>query len=195
MQERFLPARSRLLPAILTLAVVLSFSTTAYGIQPDNLPPIIETPSIDPANPGPSDAATVSVVVIDNTDIRNVSIVYTTDNWTASNVVLYASYNLTNNIAKATIPPQPSGARVSYYVVAYDTSGNQGVNNNAGAYFTYEVASGPATSITSFWGLVVVAVIAAAAGMILLGYLTRLKRTASFNQSHGRRQSSTQTQP
>ncbi len=195
MQEPFLPARSKLLLVILILAAVLSLSTTVYGVPPDTTPPTVETPSIEPANPGPGDGATVSVVVTDARGVRNVSIVYTTDNWTASNVVLYASYNSTSGVAKATIPPQPGGTRVSYKVVAYDTSGNRGVNDNAGAYFTYEVASGPATSITSFWGLVVIAVIAAAAGMILLGYFTRRKRTGPLNQPRGRRQSSTQTQP
>ena len=180
---------------IALLAAVLFVSNMVYGVPPDNTPPTIETPSIEPASPGSGDPVTVSVVVTDARGVYNVSIVYSTDNFTSVNVVLPAAYNSTSGIAKATIPAQTGGGRVSYYVVAYDASGNKGVNYNAGMFFTYEVPAGPATSITSFWGLVVIAVIAAAAGVIVVGYLTRRKATLSSNQTRGRRQTSPQTQP
>lgn len=177
------------------LVSVLSLSTLVYGVPPDNTPPTIETPAIEPTSPGPGDPVTVSVVVTDfGRGVYNVSIVYSTDNFTTVNAVRPAAYNSTSGIAKATIPAQTGGGRVSYYIVAYDVSGNKGVNDNAGMYFTYDVPAGPATSITSFWGLVVIAVIAAAAGVIVVGYLTRRKATPS-NQTRGRRQTSPQAQP
>ncbi len=166
----------------LALVLVLSASTGVYAVPPDTTPPTIETPTINPTSPGPNDPVTVSVVVTDARGVANVSIIYTTNNWTSVNVQLTAAYNSTSGVSTATIPPQTGGGRVAYYVVAYDSSGNKGVNDNAGADYTYEVAPSPVTTITSLWALVVIAAIAAVA-MVLVGLLTRRKKATASNQT------------
>ncbi len=163
-----------------------------YGAPSQTTPPTIETPSIQPANPGPGDPVTVSVVVYGEVGVSNVSVIYTTDNWTSVKVVLPAAYNATSDIATATIPARSGGGRVSYYVVAYDTSGNRGVNDNAGMFFTFQVPAGPGgpggpgTSITSSWGLLVVAALLAM-GMGLVLYFARRKTNTTSNQTSGRK--------
>lgn len=187
-----MPTLGKLSFLALVLLAVLSVSTAVYGAPVQNTSPTIETPSIQPTNPGPGDPVTVSVVVYGEVGISNVSIIYTTDNWTSIKVVLPAAYNATSDVATATIPAQSGGGRVSYYVVAYDTSGNRGVNNNAGMFFTFQVPAGPGgpgTSIASSWGLFVVAALLAI-GMGIVLYFTRRKNTAS-NQTSGRKSNHT----
>ena len=182
LKERFLLRPSKLLSLTVVLLTLLSLSTIVHAPPADTTPPTIETPTIQPTNPGSGDPVTVSVLVTDAHGVYNVSIIYTTDNWTTVNVVLPAIYNSTSGLAKATIPAQPGGGRVAYYVAAYDTSGNRGVNDNAGAYFIFDVAAsptGPTTSITSSWGLLVIAAIAAMVMGMVLFFATRKKKTAS----------------
>ncbi len=178
----------KLLELTVLLVALLAISTSAYAAPPQNIPPTIETPTIQPTNPSSADPVIVSVIVTAAVGVSSVSIVYTTDNWTSVNIVLPATYNSTSGLAQATIPALQGGGRVSYYVVAYDTSGNRGVNDNAGRYFTYQVAtgpSGPGTSITSSWGLLVIAAIAAMVmGMVLFFARRRKNTTASQSSTH-----------
>ncbi len=106
----------------------------------DNTPPTIGIPTIQPTSPSSSDQVKVSVNVTDSgSGVKNVSITYTTDNWKTTNTTVLASYNITTSKATGMIPALQNGGRVYYYVVSLDNAGNRAVNNNAGAYFSYDV--------------------------------------------------------
>ena len=111
--------------------------------------------------PRPSDLVTVSVIAQDpDSPVKNVSIIYTTDNWATINKTVIATYDNNTQVAIAQIPAQPTGVHVQYYAIAYDPSGNLGTNNNAGSYFNYTVSKSsqplPWTYIEIGLGLVVV---------------------------------------
>lgn len=136
----------------------------------DGTPPIINPPSIQPASPSSSDTVTVSVVVRDTggqaSGVKNVSIVYSTDNWQSVNITLGAPYNATSETATTQIPPQ-SSARVTYYVIAFDNAENMGVNNNNGNYFGYDI---PAPAYVSTISYIIVGA-AIAAGISLIAFM------------------------
>jgi hypothetical protein len=84
---------------------------------------------------------TVSVTVQDpDSPVKNVRIIYTTDDWGTINRTLIATYDNNTEVANAQIPAEPAGVRVQYYIVAYDPSGNRGTNNNSGSYYGYTVS-------------------------------------------------------
>jgi len=123
----------------------------------DTTPPTISTPTITPASPGSTDTVMVKVNVTDTgSGVKNVSITYTTDNWKSVNKTLSATYNITSHYAAAQIPPLQLGGHVEYYVIAFDNAGNKAVNNNSGAYFSYDVS----TWFASIWLWVILAVAA-----------------------------------
>ncbi len=139
----------------------------------DNTPPIIGAPTIQPVSPGPSDTVAVSVVVQDpDSGVKNVSIVYTTDNWKTVNKTLVATYILSTQTATAQIPALQSGGQVVYYIVAFDNAGNRGVANNAATYYTYIV---PVPWYLNSWSYIAIAV-ALGAFLIAILFLTRRKR-------------------
>ncbi len=72
--------------------------------------------------------------------MKNVSVVYTTDNWRTINRTLVATYDSNTQVATAQIPAQSAGVHVQYYIIAYDPSGNRGTSNNSGSYFGYTVS-------------------------------------------------------
>ncbi len=121
--------------------------------------PNISTPSISPSSPGPSDQVTVTTTVTaGNSGVLNVTLVYTTDNWKATNTTVVALYSSASQNATAHIPAQYNGGHVEYYIVAFDGNGNKKVNNNNGNYFSYTVTTPPPGTTTNTWivlGLVV----------------------------------------
>ena len=143
----------------------------------DGTPPTISQPSILPASPSSSDAVTVSVVVRDlggqASGVKNVSIVYSNDNWVSVNITLDAPYNATSETATAQIPP--SSANVTYYVIAFDIAGNMEVNNNNGDYFTYGI---PAPAYVSTIAYIIVGA-AIAAGVSLIAFMMLRKPSKS----------------
>lgn len=133
---------------MLALIAVVGSVSFVYAPAP-NMPPNIGTPAINSSAPGPSDTVTVSVNVTSaRSTVKNVTVTYTVDNWKASNSTILASYNATTTNATAKIPPLTTGGKVSYYVVAYDINGLKAVNNNNGAYFSYNV-SAPQTPVST----------------------------------------------
>ncbi len=155
----------------------------AHAPAPDTTPPSIGTPSITPTTPGPSDPVKVLVNVTDNrSGVQNVTIVYTTDNWQSVNNTILASYNATTTIATGQIPALTSG-HVAYYIVAFDNAGNKRVNNNSGAFYTYDVAASPLTSVTNAW-LAIVAVAGVALGVSIVSIrMLRKKPLTSHNHN------------
>jgi len=122
--------------------------------------PNISTPGITPSSPGPNDQVTVTATVTaGNSGVLNVTLAYSTDNWKATNTTVVASYNSTSQQATAHIPPQYNGGHVQYYLVAFDGNGNKKVSN----YFSYAVATPPASTTTNTW--IELALVAATLGV------------------------------
>ncbi len=118
---------------------------------------------LQPASPTYKDPVTVSVNVTDDQyGVKNVTIVYTNDNWQTVNATLLASYNIATETATAEIPAQSNGGDVAFYIVAFDNHGNRAVNNNTGSYFTYDVPTPGILSVTNTW--LVTAMLLAALG-------------------------------
>lgn len=155
---------------LVAFIIVVAPVVLVHAPPADGTPPIINPPSIQPASPSSSDAVTVSVVVRDTgsqaSGVKNVSIVYSTDNWQSVNITLGAPYNATSETATAQIPPQ-STARVTYYVIAFDIAGNMAVNNNNGNYFAYDI---PAPAYVSTISYIIVGA-AIAAGISLIAFM------------------------
>lgn len=134
----------------------------------DTTPPVISTPAIRPISPRPSDPVNVTVSVVDTgSGVKNVSIVYTTDNWKSVNKTLAATYSTTTQNATAQIPALQSGGHVEYYIIAFDNAGNRAVNNNANQYFSYDVSS-PWYLTSAFYIALAVALAALLAAVLLM---------------------------
>ena len=147
--------------ASLLLALHSVSNVSAPGFNFDTTPPLIGTPRIQPAAPGPNDIVAISVITQDpDSPVKNVSIIYTTDSWGTINKTLVATYDNNTQVAVVQIPAQPTGVHVQYYITAHDPSGNLGTNNNAGSYFSYTVSKSsqplPWTYIEIGLGLIVV---------------------------------------
>jgi hypothetical protein len=142
-------------------------SVNAPGFNFDTTPPLIGTPKIQPATPGPNDIVTVSAIAQDpDSSVKNVSIIYTNDNWNTINKTLVATYDNNTQVAVAQIPAQPSGAHVQYYIIAYDPSGNRGTNNNSGNYFSYNISQ-PSQPIPWTYIAIALGVIAVLGGILV----------------------------
>jgi hypothetical protein len=166
----------------LALAILCALSIPAIVHAPaDTIPPVIGTPVFQPSSPAPSDAVTVSVNVTDNRAVKNVTIVYTTDNWSSVNTTVVASYNATSNVAKAQIPAQANGGHVEFYIVAFDTSGNKSVNKNSGNYFTYNIPAPAFPAATSTW--IIAGVLVAALGIFAMVFVRTVMKPAPPKQS------------
>src|SRR5262245_44777781 len=162
---------------------VLAAPLLAHAPPADTTPPSIGTPTINPTSPTTNDAVTVLVNVTDNHGVQNVSIVYTTDNWQTTNSTIPGTYNTTTTTATAQIPSLSNGGHVAYYIVAYDTSDNKQVNNNSGAFYTYDVPASPLTSVTNAW-LAIVAVAGVALGVSIVAIRMIRKKPLTSRHSN-----------
>ena len=134
----------------LLMATLMTFNAPLLAHAPPNTSPTIGTPVIQPSPPTYSAPATVYVNVTDqHSSIQNVTIIYTTDNWKMVNTTLLASYNATTTTATAQIPALAGGGHVSFYIVAFNGNGINGVNDNSGSYFGYDVTAPPAVPTTT----------------------------------------------
>ncbi len=79
-------------------------------------PPGMGTLSIEPSSPTSSDSVNVSVTVLDDGTIVNVTLYYQVDGGSWNTVLMTANGNTYWGI----IPAQSNGANVTYYVIAYD---------------------------------------------------------------------------
>jgi hypothetical protein len=149
--SRFTRNLALAIPLLLLLPVVALVAALPAG-------PNISTPSISPSSPGPTDQVTVTATVTaGNSGVLNVTLVYSTDNWKATNTTVLAVYNVTSSQATAHIPAQLNGGHVEYYLVAFDGNGVKKVNNNNGAYFSYTVTTQPSTTTNTWIELALVA--------------------------------------
>ena len=165
-----MPKKGNILVLLLAFTIVVAPVVLVRAPPADGTPPNIGQPSIQPVSPSSSDTVTVSAVVRDTggqaSGVKNVSIVYSTDNWQSVNITLTAAYNATSETATAQIPPQ-SSARVTYYVIAFDNAENRAVNNNNGNYFAYDI---PAPAYVSTVSYIIVGA-AIAAGISLIAFM------------------------
>ena len=169
---------------MMSVLTVLSAPLLAYAAPPDNTPPVIGNPVFTPSSPSATDIVTVRVNVTDNrSGVNNVTVVYTTDNWHATNKTLLATYNATTTTASAHIPALTAGGHVSFYIVAFDNAGNQAVNNNSGSYYNYTVPAPPISTTTSTW-LVYGVLGAVLAGVAVAALKILRKRNQSSLQTH-----------
>ena len=111
------------------------------GIKLDKTAPIIAAP-----NRNPSDTVDqgIEVKVLVNitdlsSDVKNATLLYTTDNGSSWETPRTMSYNATTGYYETTIPGQLAGTTVKYQIVAYDNAGNMETNDNAGEYYIYSV--------------------------------------------------------
>ena len=158
------------------LSLLLLIPAVAMVAAPRAGGPNISTPSISPSSPGPNDQVTVTVTVTSGgVGIQNVTTVYTTDNWKATNTTLLASYNSTNSQAAARIPALHNGGQVKYYIVAFDNSNNRVVNDNNGSYFSYTVPAPTSGFNTNTWIELAIVLIVVGAGASIAFYSFRRK--------------------
>ncbi len=181
-QGRVMPKIRLSICLLIASTFILSSPLLAHAPPPDTTPPSIGTPTITPSTPGPDDPVTVLVNVTDNrSGVRNVTIVYTTDNWQSVNSTLAATYNMTTTTAAGQIPALTSG-HVAYYIVAFDNAGNKRVSNNSGAFYTYDVTASPLTSVTNAW-LAIVAVAGVALGVSIVSVRMLRKKPLTSRSS------------
>jgi hypothetical protein len=159
------------------MAFLLLIPAVAIVAGPRPGGPSISTPTISPALPSPNDQVTVNATVnAGATGVQNVTVVYTTDSWKATNTTVLASYTSTSQIALAHIPPEPGATHVEYYVVAFDTNGNRAVKDNGGAYYSYTVSGAPGTIGTSTWIELAIVLVAVGATVSVAVYSLRPKK-------------------
>ena len=160
----------------LVMASLIALSVPLSAHAPPNSPPVIGTPVIQPSSPTYSAPVRVSVNVTDqHSSVRNVTIIYTTDNWKMVNTTLLASYNATTTTATVQIPALASGGHVAFYVVAFNGNGIKGVNDNSGSYFGYDVAT-PPSLITTTNGWIVTGIILGSLGAFAVAALHFLRK-------------------
>ena len=169
------------------LAFVISFLLLLPAVALVAAPPAgpsISTPSISPSSPGPNDQVMVTATVTaGNSGVLNVTLVYSTDNWKATNTTVLAVYNATSTQATAHIPALYNGGHVEYYLVAFDGNGNKKVNNNNGTYFSYTVTIQPSTTTNTWIEIALVAAALGVGGTIAFTSMRPKTRTGSSSTS------------
>jgi hypothetical protein len=75
--------------------------------------------------------------------VENVTLSYFTNNTAFANVTIML--NSAPDMYVGTIPGESAGTTVYYFVTAYDSQGNEAMNNNAGANWSYVVIPRPLT--------------------------------------------------
>lgn len=82
---------------------------------------------------------TISATVSDEgSGVKNVILYYRNDR-DSSFGPIPMEYNFSQQVYEATLPGQPAGTTVEYFIVAYDRAGNSAVENNSGIYYNYQV--------------------------------------------------------
>jgi hypothetical protein len=121
--------------------VTMDANHTLQAIFQDITPPTIVAVTQSPPlnNVLENEAVAVSANVTDaESGVKNVTLTYTTDNWTTSNS-LSMTLNTSTGLWEAAIPGNALGTLVKYKIVAYDNAGNSAVDDNAGNYYVYMV--------------------------------------------------------
>jgi hypothetical protein len=110
------------------------------GIKLDKTHPTIGMPSRVPeGDVQPNQEVKVSVNVTDAiSGVKNVALSYNLDDsevW----IDLPMTFNMTTGFYEAIIPGPNETTVVKYRIIAYDNTGNQGVEDNSGQYYVYTV--------------------------------------------------------
>jgi hypothetical protein len=108
-------------------------------LEEDNSPPIIGTPSRDPATAvQPNQAVKISTNVTDpDSGVQNVTLYYTTDSGkTWENEAM--SLNRTTRLYEATIPGQQAGTWVRFKIFSCDKVGNNATLDGTQPYCIYQ---------------------------------------------------------
>jgi len=114
------------------------FASQGTSGEGDTIPPEIGIPSRDPGGDVmPNQPVKVSVSVTDAGGVKNVTLSYTTNDDTWTNMSM--EYNPANSLYEVTILGQPSDTLIKYVITAYDNAENPAVNNNAGEYHVYSI--------------------------------------------------------
>jgi parallel beta-helix repeat protein len=110
------------------------------GIKLDNTAPFIKIPVLTPAaEVQPGQDVKVTVNASDSlSGIQNVTIVYTSDNWTTQTTQAM-TLNASTSLYEAVIPGRPAGTWVRFNIRACDQAGNTAVGTNLGADYVYRV--------------------------------------------------------
>ena len=102
----------------------------------DNTPPIIANSLWTPKEPLVSEEVVVSVMVSDTggSGIQNVNLCYqTNDDWLILQMIN------SNDVWTTTIPGQSEGINVTFFVEAFDNTGNYAISEETEPYSTYQV--------------------------------------------------------
>jgi hypothetical protein len=82
---------------------------------------------------------TISATVSDEgSGVKNATLYYRT-NRDSTFTAVPMEYNFSQQVYEATLPGQPAGTTVEFYILAYDRAGNIAVENNSGIYYNYQV--------------------------------------------------------
>ncbi|MHA1770034.1 MAG: hypothetical protein ACTSXS_00395 [Candidatus Thorarchaeota archaeon] len=106
-------------------------------------PPGMGALSITPTSPTSSDSVNVSVTVLDDGTIENVTLYYRVNAGSWNNLSMTAN----GDTYWALIPAQPDGSNVSYYVVAFDNLG-QSTQSDIFYYVVFDDLSPPSISVS-----------------------------------------------
>ena len=108
------------------------------NVSADTTKPFIGVPSQEPEVPGDGEKVTISVNVTDEeSGVHNVTTSYRTNSGPWANVSM--SKLTGNNTWKGQILEQTAGTNVTYWIIAYDNSGNPAVDDNGERYYVYTV--------------------------------------------------------
>jgi len=152
-----------------TLIAYGSDNGKIFAFQYDYTPPVLGLPSASPLSPVGGQSIDISISVTDNVGVKLVNLNYKTSDsgyWSSAQMVL------SGDIYTATIGPFTSGANVTYYISASDSSDN--------------VASSPNYAITIGQGiepvLIIIAVISVVAIVVILSIVILMRRARSAGQ-------------
>jgi len=134
---------------------------TAIVVVVDNTPPVIGSVSYSPGEPVGGQEVVVEANISDAlSGLARVILWYRVDNDTWTSVEMACS----EGIWTATIPGQPAGSRVEFYVEAWDRAGNMARS----ALTAYQVRPQRPTGLPVAWAATVIVIGAAAALIIVL---------------------------
>jgi len=101
-------------------------------------PPVISFSGIIPREPTYGDAVVVSAIITDEgSGVKNATLYFSTDSWASVNISKAMTYDNRTGSWTSTIPEQPLGTTVKFYILAYDNAENRAKNDNQGSYYSY----------------------------------------------------------
>jgi maltose-binding protein MalE len=105
--------------------------------QPPRITDIKKAPDLD-YYPEWSEVKISATVSDEGSGVKNATLYYRTNRDSAFTAVPM-EYNFLQQVYEATLPGQPAGTTVEFYILAYDRAGNIAVENNSGIYYNYQV--------------------------------------------------------